>query len=159
MEGPLPGCPVSLWSPKDSKRSSLMLRPGLLRPKATCPRRLALLQRVWGGVRRHGLVTTWPLLAAQACPRGRAEQLGTVLPLCAGRRPPPSAGRGGGWRGKSLFPGFGVGGSWGREYCLAPKVLPLDLPPPGDHAHPHLLRAENRSWHLPGRAGGHRLPP
>ena len=159
MEGPLPGCPVSLWSPKDSKSSSLMLRPGLLRPKATCPRRLALLQRVWGGVRRHGLVTTWPLLAAQACPGAGQNNWGRYFLSVPGRRPPPSAGRGGGRRGKSLFPGFWVGGSWGREYCPAPEVLPLDLPPPGDHAHPHLLRAENRSWRLPGRAGRHRLPP
>lgn len=92
VEGPLPGSPVSLWSPKESKRSSLMLRLGLLRPEATCPRRLALLQQVWGRVRRHGLVTTWPLPAAWACPGGRAEQLGTVLPLCTRKAASPICG-------------------------------------------------------------------
>ena len=76
VEGPLPGYLVSLWSPKDSKRSSLMLRLGPLRPEATCPRRLALLQQVWGRVRRHGLVTTWPLPAAWACPGAPGRTIG-----------------------------------------------------------------------------------
>ena len=92
VEGLLPGSPVSLWSPKDSKRSSLMLRLGPLRPEATCLRRLALLQQVWGWVRRHGLVTTWPLPVARACPGGRAEQLGTVLPLCTRKAASPICG-------------------------------------------------------------------
>ena len=160
VEGSLPGYLVSLWSPKDSKRSSLMLRLGPLRPEATCPRRLALLQQVWGRVRRHGLVTTWPLPVARACPGGPGRTIGDgTSSLHPEGGLPHLRGPGGGQRGKSSFPGFGVGGSWGRGYCPAPKELPLGRPLPGDHAHPRLLRAENRSWRPPGRAGRHRPPP
>lgn len=52
-----------------------------------------------------------------------------------------------GGRGKSLFPGFGVGGSCGGG-LPGPKDLPLDQPQPSDRPNPHLPSARNKSWLL-----------
>lgn len=96
-----------------------MMRKLPLRPEATCPRGLALLQ--WG--------TTWPLPAAVGLHRtieDEASSLGPEggLPHLLG----PGGGEGGmGGRGKSLFPGFGVGGSGGGA-CPAQRELPMDRP-------------------------------
>lgn len=72
-----------------------------------------------------------------------------------------------GGRGKSLFPGFGAGGSEGD--CPAQRELPTDRPQPSDGSNPHLPSAENKSWLRPetceeapdsrGNQGNNKLNP
>lgn len=129
VEGLLPGSPVSLWPPRDSKRSSLMLRPGaaetrghLSEKACSAPAGLGLGQEAWPG--DHVASSCSPGL-----PRGPGRTIGDgTSSLHPEGGLPHLWGPGGGRRGKSSFPGFGVGGSWGQGYCPAPKELPWTGP-------------------------------
>lgn len=89
-------------------------------------------------------MTMWPLPAAWA----RAEQLRTMLPLCERKTASPICGAlAEAGEGSSRFQALGWEEVWGDG--LAPIELPLDRPRPSDRTHPHLLRAEDKSWQLP----------
>lgn len=138
-------------------RASWDEEPTAARPGATCPRKPALLPRVWGRARRNGPGDH----VASSCSPGQSqgpctEQLRMLLPLLNRKGPPhllgPGTGEGGvGGRGKSSLPGFGVGGS-GRG-LPAQREFPPDQPWPSDRLNPHLPRARNKRCLFLGTCG------